>query len=89
MIQFNVTGGAVSFSARGSSIESDVTGSGADFNIDRRRVDTDLYPGALVPKDYNLLENKPQINGVTLAGNKAAAALGFFLLSNPYNLVFE
>ena len=81
MIQFNVTGGTVSFAARGSSIESDVSGSEADFNADQRRVNVDIYPGGLITKDYNLLENKPEINGVTLVGNKAAAALG--LAQNP------
>ena len=32
-------------------------------------------------KDYNDLENKPQINGVTLAGNKTSEDLGIYSLT--------
>jgi len=45
-------------------------------------VDASSDPGVTVVKDYELMNNKPQIEGNTLIGNKTFAELGLEELSN-------
>ena len=45
-------------------------------------VDGGNDPGVTVVKDYELLNNKPQIEGNTLIGNKTFEELGLLELSN-------
>ena len=54
-----------------------------EMNVDRQKIpialDVKEYIGGCQPgesKDYNKLVNKPQINGVTLEGNKTLEELG-------------
>ena len=42
-------------------------------------IDLTLQEGGSGVSDYNLLSNQPQINGVTLTGNKSSIDLGIFL----------
>ena len=47
------------------------------FNVREAGVDIEKdYHGGEGTKDYNELSNKPQINGITLIGNKTTSDLG-------------
>lgn len=51
-----------------------------------------VQPGSVVPvpeTDYDKLENKPQINGVELAGNKTTRQLGIEITDPMTNFEIE
>ena len=53
-----------------------------DISQDAQSVDMDVGGGIAVSNNYNLLYNKPQIEGVTLEGNKTFEELTLISLTN-------
>lgn len=53
-----------------------------DVSQDAQSVDMDVGGGIAILTDYNLLNNKPQIEGVTLEGNKTFEELTLVSLTN-------
>ena len=53
-----------------------------DVSQDAQSVDMDVGGGIAILTDYNLLHNKPQIEGVTLEGNKTFEELTLASLTN-------
>lgn len=53
-----------------------------DVLQDAQSVDMDVGGGVAVPTDYNLLYNKPQIEGVELVGDKSFEELNLQRLTN-------
>ena len=53
-----------------------------DVSQHAQRVAMDVGGGVAMPTDYNLLYNKPQIEGVELAGNKSFEDLNLQSLTN-------
>lgn len=79
-----------------SEVDAEEKGAVADHNsdaqahLDIRRMIEEL-PGGSGTTDYNSLENKPQINGRELVGNKTLEELGLQIpakLPNPHILTF-
>lgn len=48
---------------------------GANLDLSKREIDAKLGTRIYAPKDYNLLSNKPSINGVELIGDKSVSDL--------------
>lgn len=73
---FNVIDNPIHFNVAEDEADANISPRVVPFRIQEDNINSDLYPGALVLKDYNLLDNKPLINGVTLSGNKSLSDLG-------------
>ena len=56
----------------GTTVVANPEGEATD-DLEKLQVGSDIYE---IPKDYEELDNKPQINGETLDGNKTASDLG-------------
>lgn len=56
----------------GTTVVANPEGEATD-ELEKIQVGSDIYE---IPKDYAELDNKPQINSVTLSGNKTASELG-------------
>ena len=76
MTPFNVEDNNITFEIEDEDSNFNISPRNINFRVQNDEIDTDLYPGALVLKDYNLLDNKPSINGVELEGNKTPEELG-------------
>ena len=76
MTPFNVEDNNITFEIEDEDSNFNISPRNINFRVQNDEIDTDLYPGALVLKDYNLLDNKPSINGVELEGDKTSSDLG-------------
>lgn len=72
-IRTNISGNNIPTQIGGNSIPTRVAQRNVQGRVNERNIDTRLYPPS---KDYNLLFNKPAINGVTLEGDIASEDLG-------------
>lgn len=73
---FEVIDNPIHFNVAEDEADANISPRTVPFRIQEDNINSDLYPGALVLKDYNLLDNKPLINGVELEGGKTLAELG-------------
>ena len=76
IIRSDIINPPVAFTVPEDTIHSEVVTPDINTKVPKRGINTELYPPGLVPKDYNLLSNKPVINGIELKGSKTLADLG-------------